>query len=155
MKALKKESQLLRDMDVRWSSTFYMIERAIELETPLMDMLESSEFEELRKFILTDADWDLLSLCHKILKVPPSFSVYIIILKFWLFCRFHTLSSSFFQRKRPLHFVVLFLHLSIFPTHGNSSRKSNLLHASLFKPAWISLRHTIIEPMLYLLTLSQ
>lgn len=46
-----------------------MIERAILLEGPLMDMIEKSDFEELRKYRLTDADWEVLFLIRNILRV--------------------------------------------------------------------------------------
>lgn len=144
IQALKKELQLLRDMDVRWSSTFYMIERAIELEEPLMDMLESSEFEELWKFQLTDADWDVLCLCYNILKVNfiADILVLIVVLTFGLYYRFPILSNSFYLRRKPPHSVVLFLHLSISLIHGNNSKKAPHMHMTSFKLVLISWKCT-------------
>lgn len=69
MQALNEDQQLLHDMDVHWSSTYFMIKHALELEGPFMDMILLAEFSDLHKYVLTEDNWDALVLCHAILHV--------------------------------------------------------------------------------------
>ncbi|KAH9950786.1 ribonuclease H-like domain-containing protein [Amylocystis lapponica] len=69
----KKDLQLLRDVDIRWSSTLLMVERAILLHEAIDKFLESEEFEELHKYQLTEVEWDALEAFHRILSVPHAF----------------------------------------------------------------------------------
>ena len=82
-----KDLQLLRDVDMRWSSTLLMIKRALELEQvclqislslhglhlnfsqPLDVFLSSPEFEDLRKYELSNEEWNALVVAHEILLV--------------------------------------------------------------------------------------
>ncbi|KAG1741415.1 ribonuclease H-like domain-containing protein [Suillus paluster] len=74
LKALeKKDLQLLRDIDIRWSSTLLMVERAITLQEAIRKFLSSNEFPELRKYNLSDSEWDALEVFQKILVVPHAF----------------------------------------------------------------------------------
>jgi hypothetical protein len=78
--------QLLCDVDVRWSSTLLMIERAVFLREvcigcfkfihvfdfvqAIENLLENNEFEELRnKFPLDEMDWEALETYQEILQV--------------------------------------------------------------------------------------
>ncbi|KAF8151682.1 hypothetical protein B0H34DRAFT_664757, partial [Crassisporium funariophilum] len=65
--------QLLRDVDTRWSSTLYMIERALLLEKPLDALAFSREFEDLQRYQLSQAQWDALAIVREILLVPDAF----------------------------------------------------------------------------------
>ncbi|KAF8869955.1 ribonuclease H-like domain-containing protein, partial [Gymnopilus junonius] len=58
--------QLLCDMEVRWSSTFLMIERAIKCK-PVND------FSKLCQYELNDDDWDVLEAFLDILSIPHEF----------------------------------------------------------------------------------
>ncbi|KZT28411.1 hypothetical protein NEOLEDRAFT_1035922, partial [Neolentinus lepideus HHB14362 ss-1] len=73
-KALQqKDLQLLRDVDTRWSSTLLMIERVLLLREAINRFLSNREFEELRKYQLSDVEWDTLEAYKKILAVPHAF----------------------------------------------------------------------------------
>ncbi|KAI0283749.1 hypothetical protein BC826DRAFT_920380, partial [Russula brevipes] len=61
--------QLIRDVDTRWSSTFLMIERAIELQKGIDFYLQ----EQNRSSQLTDVDWTRLIKMQEILKLPHSY----------------------------------------------------------------------------------
>ncbi|PPQ99788.1 hypothetical protein CVT26_009165, partial [Gymnopilus dilepis] len=67
------ELQLLRDVETRWSSTLYMIDRAIHLEKPLDAICSSREFPDLEKYKLTQEEWDALVIVREILLVPDAF----------------------------------------------------------------------------------
>lgn len=149
IQVLKKELQLLRDIDVRWSSTYYMIERAIMLEVPLTSMIEESKFRELRKYKLTDSEWDALFQVRNILRVRCCNSNVELIVKF-ICNRYHMLSSNFYQAKKLQHFAVLFLHLSTFQNRGNSSNMTIHLLSSSFRRDWTSLKCMSIALNLYL-----
>lgn len=97
LKALEqKDLQLLRDVDTRWSSTLLMIERALVLRSvcsiillqnihlantlcrcqskAIKEFLDKykTDFPELRKFIMSTAEWDALKTFQKILEVSES-----------------------------------------------------------------------------------
>ncbi|KJA21357.1 hypothetical protein HYPSUDRAFT_116044, partial [Hypholoma sublateritium FD-334 SS-4] len=65
--------QLLRDVEIRWSSTLYMIERALTLEMPLDACTSSQEFEDLNRYKLTEPEWDALAVVREILLIPDAF----------------------------------------------------------------------------------
>ncbi|KAF9033371.1 hypothetical protein BJ165DRAFT_1357265 [Panaeolus papilionaceus] len=65
--------ELLRDVDTRWSSTYYMILRALELETVIDAMLRTNESPELARYRLEENDWDALATALNILLVPFEF----------------------------------------------------------------------------------
>ncbi|SJK99374.1 uncharacterized protein ARMOST_02670 [Armillaria ostoyae] len=65
--------QLLRDVDVRWSSTDIMIERALLLRQPILMFLQCREQRDLQKHQLSDNEWTVLQLIHEILSVPHAF----------------------------------------------------------------------------------
>ncbi|KDR68045.1 hypothetical protein GALMADRAFT_1354835, partial [Galerina marginata CBS 339.88] len=67
------ELQLLRDVDTRWSSALYMIERALLLEKPLDAFCASRDFHDLKKYQLTPEQWDILAIVQEILLVPDAF----------------------------------------------------------------------------------
>ncbi|KAJ8588902.1 hypothetical protein M405DRAFT_684356, partial [Rhizopogon salebrosus TDB-379] len=72
--ALKQKNlQLLRDMDVRWSSTLLMIERAITLREAIDRFLSNESFPELKKYKLGSSEWDALDIFRKVLNVPHAF----------------------------------------------------------------------------------
>ncbi|KIJ98155.1 hypothetical protein K443DRAFT_133553 [Laccaria amethystina LaAM-08-1] len=64
--------QLLRDV-TRWSSTLYMIERALHLEKPLDNICSSGEFQDLEKYKLSSEEWDGLAAAQEILMVLEAF----------------------------------------------------------------------------------
>ncbi|KAH9954170.1 hypothetical protein BGW80DRAFT_1227660 [Lactifluus volemus] len=74
LKTLEQDDlQLLRDMDVRWSSTLLMIERALILRTAVDKFLALRDMEELRKYRLSVSDWDMLEVFRKVLSIPHAF----------------------------------------------------------------------------------
>ncbi|KAG0702687.1 hypothetical protein DFH29DRAFT_804590, partial [Suillus ampliporus] len=74
LNALKqKDLQLLRDIDVRWSSTLLMVERAIVLREGIDRFLLSDSFPEFQKYKLGSSEWDALDVFHKVLSVPHAF----------------------------------------------------------------------------------
>lgn len=85
-----------------------MIDCAIYLEAPLMEMIQDSEFEELRKYNLTDRDWETLSICHEILLVSIQVHTKIVIKWLIILQRFPMLSSSFSLQKKLQLLDLLF-----------------------------------------------
>ncbi|KAJ7104872.1 hypothetical protein C8R44DRAFT_746134 [Mycena epipterygia] len=74
LKALqKKDLQLLRDVDTRWSSTLLMIDRAILLRQAIDKFLSDAQFRDLHKYKLGENDWDALKAFQRILVVPHAF----------------------------------------------------------------------------------
>ncbi|KAG2110488.1 hypothetical protein DEU56DRAFT_749813, partial [Suillus clintonianus] len=74
LNALKqKDLQLLRDIDVRWSSTLLMVERAILLREGIDRFLSSDSFPEFQKYKLGSSEWDALDVFRKVLSVPHAF----------------------------------------------------------------------------------
>ncbi|THU83977.1 hypothetical protein K435DRAFT_688499, partial [Dendrothele bispora CBS 962.96] len=70
---MQKDLQLLRDVDTRWSSVLYMIDRAILLKEAIQRILNSNEFPELKNYSLTEENWGLLHKYSQILQVPHAF----------------------------------------------------------------------------------
>ncbi|KAG1908766.1 uncharacterized protein F5891DRAFT_899667, partial [Suillus fuscotomentosus] len=69
LNALKqKDLQLLRDIDVYWSSTLLMAEHAIVLREVSIYI-----FPKLQKYKLTSSEWDVLGVFCKVLRVPHGF----------------------------------------------------------------------------------
>ncbi|KAF9555990.1 hypothetical protein CPC08DRAFT_642107, partial [Agrocybe pediades] len=66
-----KDLQLIRDVDTRWSSTFLMILRALDLRESLTEYIDKEA--ELTKFQLTLSEWEALSTIHRILLIPHAF----------------------------------------------------------------------------------
>ncbi|KAG2338125.1 hypothetical protein BDR05DRAFT_894155 [Suillus weaverae] len=74
LNALKqKDLQLLRDIDVHWSSTLLMVERAILLHEGIDRFLLSDSFPEFQKYKLGSSKWDALDVFRKVLSVPHAF----------------------------------------------------------------------------------
>ncbi|KAJ3572595.1 hypothetical protein NP233_g2975 [Leucocoprinus birnbaumii] len=69
----KKDIQLMHDVDTRWSSTLYMIERAIILRSVIKQFLEIPEFGDLKVHAITDTEWKSLEVFAEILSVPHAF----------------------------------------------------------------------------------
>ncbi|KAH6871731.1 hypothetical protein BKA70DRAFT_1130625, partial [Coprinopsis sp. MPI-PUGE-AT-0042] len=65
------ELELVRDVDARWSSTFLMIVRALDLEVAITGMIQ--ECPELEKYSLSNEDWDALVMAEEILRIPHAF----------------------------------------------------------------------------------
>ncbi|KAJ7204440.1 hypothetical protein GGX14DRAFT_323885, partial [Mycena pura] len=68
-----KDLQLLRDVDVRWSSTLLMVDRAILLRAAIDKFLSTPDFSELEKYKLNSAEWAALDVFRDILSVPHAF----------------------------------------------------------------------------------
>ncbi|THH19265.1 hypothetical protein EUX98_g8810 [Antrodiella citrinella] len=58
--------QLLRDVDTRWSSTFYMIDRALDLREAIL--VFCAEDREVRKYELSNIEWKALETFRGILQ---------------------------------------------------------------------------------------
>ncbi|PBK95010.1 hypothetical protein ARMGADRAFT_896835, partial [Armillaria gallica] len=65
--------QLLQDVNIQWSSTDIMIEQAILLCQLILSFLQGREQRELQKHQLSDNEWTVFRLFHKILCVPHAF----------------------------------------------------------------------------------
>ncbi|KAH8993548.1 hypothetical protein EDB86DRAFT_2805547, partial [Lactarius hatsudake] len=63
--------QPLRDCSTRWSSTYFMIERALELQESISSYLLNEPV--LQSYHLSDEEWNALEVCKKILSVPHFF----------------------------------------------------------------------------------
>ncbi|KAJ6586163.1 ribonuclease H-like domain-containing protein, partial [Mycena capillaripes] len=68
-----KDLQLLRDVDTRWSSTLIMIDRAILLREAIDKFLSDTQFQDLKKYKLSDKEWEALEAFKRILAVPHAF----------------------------------------------------------------------------------
>ncbi|KAJ7253087.1 hypothetical protein B0H12DRAFT_1017709, partial [Mycena haematopus] len=66
-----KDLQLLRDVDMRWSSTLIMIDRAILLREVIHSFLQPSRSYSL--YHLNDKEWEALASFKRILAVPHAF----------------------------------------------------------------------------------
>ncbi|KIM34693.1 hypothetical protein M413DRAFT_75735, partial [Hebeloma cylindrosporum] len=73
MKHFGDDVQLLRDVDTRWSSTYLMIERALFCKSVIVKFLSMPDFEDLRRYYLTGADWEALQAFYDILSIPHAF----------------------------------------------------------------------------------
>ncbi|KAG1722095.1 hypothetical protein EDB19DRAFT_1646018, partial [Suillus lakei] len=74
LNALKqKDLQLLRDIDVHWSSTLLIVEHAIVLCEGIDRFLSSDSFPEFQKYKLGSSEWDALDVFCKVLSVPHAF----------------------------------------------------------------------------------
>ncbi|KAK7006945.1 HAT family dimerization domain-containing protein, partial [Favolaschia claudopus] len=74
LKALqKKDLQLLRDVDTRWSSTLIMIDRAVLLREAIDQFLSETDSQELKKCKLSKKEWEALEAFQRILSVPHAF----------------------------------------------------------------------------------
>ncbi|KAK0430452.1 hypothetical protein EV421DRAFT_282334 [Armillaria borealis] len=69
----KKVLQLILDVDIRWSSTDIMIERAIQLWEGIEVFLSKRDFADLRRHQLSDEEWKALDIIHQILAIPHAF----------------------------------------------------------------------------------
>ncbi|KAK7040966.1 hypothetical protein R3P38DRAFT_2768385 [Favolaschia claudopus] len=68
LKALqKKDLQLLRDVDTRWSSTLIMIDRAVLLREAIDQFLSETDSQELKKCKLSKKEWEALEAFQRIL----------------------------------------------------------------------------------------
>ncbi|KAF9537663.1 hypothetical protein CPC08DRAFT_651679, partial [Agrocybe pediades] len=70
-KSQNVQLQLLRDVDTRWSSILYMIDRALALEKPLDLACTSQDFPDLARYRLSSAQWDALAEVREILIASP------------------------------------------------------------------------------------
>jgi hypothetical protein len=61
------ELQPILDVPTRWNSTFYMIDRALELRQPLVAMMDFDH--DLQQFKLDGTDWDYLKRMHTLMDV--------------------------------------------------------------------------------------
>ncbi|KAJ6557496.1 hypothetical protein B0H19DRAFT_1290470 [Mycena capillaripes] len=68
-----KDLQLLLDVDARWSSTLIMIDRAILLREAIDKFLSDTQFQDLKKYKLSDKEWEALGAFKRILAVPHTF----------------------------------------------------------------------------------
>ncbi|THH30687.1 hypothetical protein EUX98_g3511 [Antrodiella citrinella] len=63
--------QLLRDMEVRWSSTYLMIDRALELYPAIKKFIELPKYQrDLDGTLLTENELRVLRDIHRLLKLP-------------------------------------------------------------------------------------
>lgn len=100
---------MIRDVSTRWNSTAELIQRALELEDALkilvlMEAHNKSQGVRLRRFRLTEAEWDLLK------EISPLLDVCFISLSFIQYSdvRFHV-SFRFFFMSRTKCLPIAFL----------------------------------------------
>lgn len=68
---------LLRSVKTRWNTVTEVLERALEMREVLGHLCDSIQFNKpkgvrLRRFALTDRDWELVSQLHQLLHVRIS-----------------------------------------------------------------------------------
>ncbi|KAJ7849934.1 ribonuclease H-like domain-containing protein [Mycena leptocephala] len=74
LKALQmKDLQLLWDVDTRWSSTLIMIDCAILLREAIDKFLSDTQFQDLKKYKLSNKEWEALEAFKRILVGPHAF----------------------------------------------------------------------------------
>ncbi|KAE9392655.1 hypothetical protein BT96DRAFT_830320 [Gymnopus androsaceus JB14] len=72
--AVKKDLQLILDVDIRWSSTYAMVDRASFLKLAISSFFTSDDFREMAPtYLPTDNDWELLEEVKAALDVPHLF----------------------------------------------------------------------------------
>ncbi|OJT10844.1 hypothetical protein TRAPUB_12620 [Trametes pubescens] len=64
------KSQLLRDVDTRWSSTFLMIDRLLELYPAVQNFMKKPNYEELACHLLSEKELDVLVDIRGFLLIP-------------------------------------------------------------------------------------
>ncbi|EIW65092.1 uncharacterized protein TRAVEDRAFT_33747 [Trametes versicolor FP-101664 SS1] len=64
------KAQLLRDVDTRWSSTFLMIDRLLELYPAVQNFMKKPDYEELAHHLLSEKELDVLADVRGFLLIP-------------------------------------------------------------------------------------
>ncbi|KAH9160556.1 hypothetical protein EDB89DRAFT_1862690, partial [Lactarius sanguifluus] len=62
--------QLLRDCETRWSSTYNMIDRTMELYPPIQNFLQQPSMAEHTHRLFTSKQYEVLGHIHQILQIP-------------------------------------------------------------------------------------
>ncbi|KAJ2913342.1 hypothetical protein MD484_g7075, partial [Candolleomyces efflorescens] len=60
----------LRDMDVRWSSTFLMVDRLLEIYPAVEKLLNTDKYKDLRHYLLSSDELDRLDQIRRFLYIP-------------------------------------------------------------------------------------
>ncbi|KAF9471353.1 hypothetical protein BDN70DRAFT_764017, partial [Pholiota conissans] len=65
-----RNAELLHDMDVRWSATYLMIDRVLELYPAIDVLLNKVKYKDIHKHLLDDIELQVLHDIAEFLKVP-------------------------------------------------------------------------------------
>ncbi|KAI0726791.1 hypothetical protein C8Q72DRAFT_926324, partial [Fomitopsis betulina] len=65
-----QQVQLLRDVDTRWSSTYLMIDRLLELYPAVLRFIEHSKQADLEHYLLSAKELEVLQDIHQFLRAP-------------------------------------------------------------------------------------
>ncbi|KIK54987.1 hypothetical protein GYMLUDRAFT_249010 [Collybiopsis luxurians FD-317 M1] len=71
---LRKDLSLMLDVEIQWSSTYAMVDHALQLHLAISQFFTSDDFRDLAwNYLLSDGDWDLLKEMKLALEVPHMF----------------------------------------------------------------------------------
>ncbi|KAF9066032.1 hypothetical protein BDP27DRAFT_1228137, partial [Rhodocollybia butyracea] len=65
--------QLLRDVNVRWSSTQLMLKRGLEMREVMDSFLKDPAYGDLSQYVLNEQEWLALKQLSRVLEIPHSF----------------------------------------------------------------------------------
>ncbi|PBK85343.1 hypothetical protein ARMGADRAFT_942110, partial [Armillaria gallica] len=65
--------EVILDVDVCWSSTHFMIERALVLREAIRQFLSMDDFQDLLHYSLLPDKWTLLELMNEVLEISHAF----------------------------------------------------------------------------------
>ena len=64
----KETKGVLRDVQTRWNSSFIMLERLLEIQTDVVSVLHTAEFQRHKHLLLSDNQWELAEKIVPVLK---------------------------------------------------------------------------------------
>ncbi|KAF9058378.1 hypothetical protein BDP27DRAFT_1241404, partial [Rhodocollybia butyracea] len=65
--------QLLRDVNVRWSSTQLMLKRGLEMREVMDSFLKDPAYGDLSQYVLNEQEWLALKQLSRVLEIPHNF----------------------------------------------------------------------------------
>jgi hypothetical protein len=100
-----KKIKPVLDVATRWNSTYYMIDKAIELRTPLTMIISTDA--DLQPFLLSDDEWNYLRRMKVLLEVKLYYITFISIIfticSYYIYLGFRRSDKVYFRTRLPHH----------------------------------------------------